>query len=79
VTVKGLAIVFEATVSWELQRGGAKVKDGFTTATVGAPSQGEYTIDLGRLPAGSYTIRVFEASAKDGSVAAEATRSFTVE
>jgi hypothetical protein len=78
VTVKGLAIVFEATVSWELSRGGSVVKQGHTMATIGAPSQGEYTIDLGRLAAGDYTVRVFEASAKDGSVAAQATRSFTV-
>ncbi len=78
VTVTGEATVFEATVSWELTRGGSVVKKGFETASVGAPERGTYSIALGRLPAGDYTIRVWEASAKDGSVAAERSIPFTV-
>ena len=78
VTVQGLAIVFEANVSWELQRGTTQVKNGHTSASAGAPVQGKYTIGLGVLPAGDYSIRVWEASAKDGSVAAEKTVSFSV-
>ena len=33
--------------------------------------QGQYSIDLGRLTPGGYTISVRELSAKDGSVSAE--------
>jgi len=78
VVVKGQATVFEATLAWQLTRGGAEVKSGSAMASVGAPERGDYSIDLGRLPAGDYTISVTEPSAKDGSVAAQATRSFTV-
>ena len=78
VVVRGLAIVFEATVDWRLDRGTTKVSSGFATASVGAPMQGEYSFSLGRLSAGDYTIRVRELSAKDGSVSAEKTVSFTV-
>jgi hypothetical protein len=78
VVVQGQAIVFEATVSWELRRGSSTVKAGHTMASVGAPSQGSYSVDLGVLAPGDYTIRVFELSAKDGSVAAEKSVPFTV-
>ena len=78
VVVKGQATVFEATLAWQLTRGGASVRSGSAMASVGAPERGDYSIDLGRLPAGEYTISVTEPSAKDGSVAAQATRSFTV-
>jgi hypothetical protein len=79
VVAKGLAIVFEANVSWQLERGTTQVGTGFETATVGAPSQGSYEIDLGTLPAGDYTLRVFAMSMEDGDkVAAEDSVSFTV-
>ena len=80
LTVTGQAIVFEATVSWELYRDGAKVKGGHTMASVGAPQQGSYSIQLGTLPAGSYSIRVFEPSQADGqSVVAARTVTFSVQ
>ncbi|NYG08122.1 hypothetical protein BJ986_002609 [Phycicoccus badiiscoriae] len=78
VVVRGLAIVFEATVNWQLERGTTTVSTGHAMATIGAPMQGSYSIDLGRLTAGSYTIHVRELSAKDGSVSAEKAVSFTV-
>ena len=79
VTVTGQAIVFEATVSWQLKRGSSQVKNGFTTASIGAPMQGTYTFDLGVLTPGDYTIRVFEMSmAGDDKVAAETSTTFTV-
>lgn len=79
VTVKGEASVFEATVSWQLLRGGAVVDEGFTNATVGAPGRGTYEIGLGTLAPGEYAIRVFEPSAEDGTrVTAETTMPFTV-
>jgi hypothetical protein len=79
VSVKGLAIVFEANVSWQLKRGATQLRTGHTTASIGAPMQGEYTIDLGVLAPGDYTIRVFEMSMKDGdTVHAEKQVSFSV-
>jgi hypothetical protein len=78
VVVTGQAIVFEANVSWQLSRGSTQVKTGHATASAGAPMQGTYSIDLGKLAAGSYTISVRELSAKNGSVSAEKSVSFTV-
>jgi hypothetical protein len=78
VVVQGLAIVFEATVNWELSRGSTLVTSGHATASIGAPMQGQYSIDLGRLTPGGYTISVRELSAKDGSVSAEKSVFFTV-
>ncbi|HEV7196870.1 MAG TPA: Gmad2 immunoglobulin-like domain-containing protein [Pedococcus sp.] len=78
VVVQGEAIVFEATVGWQLRRGPTVVRSGTTMASIGAPAQGSYSLNLGRLSRGSYTIRVFETSMADGSVAAEKSVSFTV-
>jgi len=78
VTLEGEATVFEATVQWELDRGGSKVGGGTAMATIGAPSRGTYSVALGRLTAGTYTVRVWAASPKDGSVAAEDSVTFTV-
>jgi hypothetical protein len=79
VTVKGEATVFEATVSWELRRGGTVLKSGHATASTGAPGRGTYSFSLGALPQGSYTVRVFEPNMEDGrSVNAERRVSFSV-
>ena len=78
VVVQGLAIVFEATVNWELKRGTRQVSTGHAMASIGAPMQGQYSISLGKLAAGSYTISVRELSPQDGSVSAEKSVSFSV-
>jgi hypothetical protein len=79
VVVQGLAMVFEANVSYQLRRGSTQVAMGHTTASIGAPSQGTYSIDLGRLSPGDYSIRVFAMSMEDGDkVAAEKTVFFSV-
>ncbi|WP_377643319.1 Gmad2 immunoglobulin-like domain-containing protein [Oryzobacter terrae] len=79
VTVRGEACVFEATVSWQLLRGGEVVDEGFVTASVGAPDRGTFEIPLGTLRAGSYAVRVYEPSAQDGrTVSAETMMPFTV-
>jgi len=78
VTLRGEATVFEATLQWELDRGTTKVGSGTAMATIGAPSRGTYSVDLGRLTAGTYTVRVRSASPKDGTVAAEDSATFTV-
>lgn len=78
VTVQGEACVFEATVSWQLLRGGSVVDEGFVTATTGAPGRGTFEIPLGTLSPGSYAVRAFEVSPEDGAVSAETTMPFTV-
>lgn len=79
VVVKGEATVFEATVSWELLKGSSPVKKGHATASVGAPGRGTFSFSLGTVPAGAYTVRVFEVSAADGTtVNAERRVSFSV-
>lgn len=78
VVVQGEAIAFEATVGWELRRSQSVVRSGSALASIGAPAQGTYTVNLGRLTPGSYTIRVFETNAANGSVAAQKSVSFTV-
>lgn len=67
----GNANVFEANVSYQLTGGlGDRVfLRGYTTATCGTGCRGRFRKRIGvrRLPVGNYTLRVFEASAKDGS------------
>ena len=79
VTVRGQAVAFEATVEWELRRGTTTLRDGFATADAGAPRRGTFTVDLGRLEAGTWTFRAFTTSAEDGQgVVAERLVTFTV-
>ena len=78
VTVTGQACVFEAQFSWELLQGSTVVKSGNTMATIGCPDRGTYSIALGSLPTGSYTIRLYDTSMKDGSVAYETRMPFVV-
>jgi len=71
-TVKGVATVFEATVSWSVTRAGstARLASGFVNATKGAPDRGDFTVTV-TLPAGTTGDVVFtawESSAQDGSV-----------
>jgi hypothetical protein len=79
LSVSGIASTFEANVEWQLLKSGTPVESGSATAGAGAPLRGAYSfITSGSLDPGSYTIRVFESSAKDGSVAAEQRVPFTV-
>lgn len=78
VVVTGQACTFEANVRYELRRGGAVVKEGFTTATSGCPQQGSWTVDLGTLAPGSYELRAIDVSQKDGSIAFQNIVPFTV-
>lgn len=78
VVVRGQAVAFEANVEWLLRRGATSVRDGFVTASIGAPSRGTFSVDLGRLDAGTYTFRAFTTSAKDGSTVAERVVTFSV-
>lgn len=78
VTVTGQACVFEAQFSWELLQGSTVVKSGNTMASIACPDYGTYTIPLGSLPSGSYTIRLYDLSMKDGSVFYETRVPFVV-
>lgn len=73
----GTASVFEATVSVEVRKGGAVVRQATATAQAGAPARGEWTVAL-ELPPGSYTVVAFESSAKDGSKQFEDSKRITV-
>lgn len=79
VVAKGEATVFEANVSWELRKDTMALRSGTAMASIGAPERGSYSIPLGRLSPGRYTLRVWEVSAKDGAVSAEDTVTFSVE
>jgi hypothetical protein len=78
VTVSGVASTNEANVQWEISQGGKSLDSGHTTAEVAAPQRGKYTFTTTALPAGDYTVKVFETSMKDGSVSAAATMPFTL-
>ncbi len=79
VTVTGLASVFEAQFSWEVRNGSVVVASGPARASAAAPTRSAFTISVGPLPAGSYTLRLVEPSpAGDGSLAAEVSTTFTV-
>ncbi len=66
VTIAGTESVFEGTVSWEVRAGTTVVRRGFVTG-VGAPGRGTWSAKV-RLAPGSYVVRAWAASAKDGSV-----------
>jgi spore germination protein GerM len=76
VQISGYGTAFEGTISWEVRQGGHKVAEGHTQGG----SNGEFadfsdTVDL---PPGTYEIRAFESSAKDGSPQHVDTKTFTV-
>lgn len=75
--VRGTATVFEATVSWDVQRAGVTVQEGFSTATEGGPGRGTWTAELD-VPAGTYVLRAWESSAEDGAVTWLETRTVRV-
>jgi hypothetical protein len=79
VVANGESCAFEATTQWELKRGTANVKKGFTTASSGCPTRGTWQVNLGVLAPGDYTFRMFEVSMQDGKgVVAETSKPFTV-
>jgi hypothetical protein len=67
--VRGTANTFEATVEWALRdAAGTRLVGGFTTATCGTGCRGTFAIEHALPGTGPATLRVFERSAKDGSV-----------
>ena len=76
VTVEGVANVFEANVNWEVLQGDQVVKEGYTM-TGGAYEFSPFKETI-ELPPGDYTLRFFEASAKDGRPTHVDTKTITV-
>ncbi|HEY8807545.1 MAG TPA: Gmad2 immunoglobulin-like domain-containing protein [Candidatus Limnocylindria bacterium] len=71
VTISGDASVFEAALAWRItDTGGRVIAEGFTTASLGAPGRGTYSISATyTVPAQTLAfIEVFSRSAKDGSI-----------
>jgi spore germination protein GerM len=78
VKISGTACTFEANVGWELLQNSKVIKSGATTAASACPDRSSWSVDLGALPAGDYTFRAFDTSAKDGSLINEDTKDFTI-
>ena len=78
IEINGKACTFEATVAWELRQGENLVDSGSTTATSACPDFGNWKVSLGNLNPGNYNFRVWESSAKDGSILVEDDKDFTV-
>jgi Immunoglobulin-like domain of bacterial spore germination/Sporulation and spore germination len=79
VVAKGESCAFEANTQWQLKKDGATIKSGFTTASSGCPTRGEWEVKLGLLPGGDYTFRMYELSQEDGKrIMGETSKPFTV-
>ena len=66
IEVGGDAIVYEGTVNWQILMNGDVLKAGHTQAFEAGPAQSPWQETVTLTP-GTYTIRAFEVSAKDGS------------
>lgn len=69
LTVRGIARVFEATVSWRLiDAQGQEKKSGFVTAAIGGPDWGYFSFDIPKeYQQAGMILQVYESSAKDGT------------
>lgn len=74
LTFGGLAQTFEANVQWQILQQRKIVKQGATTAGEAAPARTPWKVTIADLVPGSYTIRAFTSSAKDGSLVAADTK-----
>lgn len=75
-TVTGTSRTAEGTVIWQLLRGATEVATGVTQG--GSESAAAFRFRVEAPAAGTYTVRVFEESAKDGAAANAVERSVTV-
>jgi hypothetical protein len=76
--INGEATVVEGTVSWQILRDGGLLKQGTAMASEGAPGRGTWSVTVSGLAPGPYTVRAYEASAKDGSITFLDDKTFTV-
>lgn len=74
----GFACTFEANVGYQLLQYAKVVKSGYTTASEACPTRSPWFIDFGKLEPGNYTLKVFERSAKDGTLLAVDSKDFLV-
>lgn len=79
VEISGLACTFEANVAWALFRDGKRIAGGSTLSSEACPATSPWTVELGVLDSGYYIFYAREYSAKDGSLAAEDSKTFTVD
>ena len=78
VTISGTAAAFEATVAWQVDRlDGTVAARGSAMTTIGAPGRGPWSTVL-TLPPGTYVVRAYVVSAKDGSITWPDTKTFTI-
>lgn len=77
VNFGGSATVFEGTVSWQVLSAGAVVQQGVSQASEGGPGRGTWTASVTLAP-GSYVLKAFESSARDGSETFIDTKDVTV-
>jgi hypothetical protein len=75
-SVTGTSRTAEGTVLWQLLRGDTEVANGF--AQGGSSSAAAFRFTVEAPAAGTYTVRVFEESAKDGAAANAVERTVTV-
>lgn len=76
VSIDGYGTAFEGTVNWQVRQGDTVVKEGFTQGgSMGEFGEFHDTVDL---PPGTYELRAFEYSAKDGTPINIDTKTFTV-
>jgi ABC-type phosphate transport system substrate-binding protein len=75
--VRGRSVSFEGTIVWQLLKAdGTVATEG--TAQGGADSPAPYQFTVKTPAAGTYTVRVFEESAKDGKAVHEVRRTVSV-
>jgi len=68
VYVSGVARIFEVTVNYALEtKTGQVLKEGFTTASIGAPDWGKFEFQVTYIPEKASILAVFQISARDGS------------
>ncbi len=68
IYVSGVARVFEATLNYALEtKAGNVIKEGFTTALMGAPEWGRFDIKIAGIPERAHYLTVYSISARDGS------------
>lgn len=79
ITATGFACTFEANVAWELWADETIVEQSSTLAAEACPVRSAFTIELGELEPGIYTLKAMEYSAKDGSLSSIDSKTFVVE
>ena len=78
VIMRGTACTFEAGLHWQLFRNEELIRENHALASGACPVRGAWSVNLGMLRSGHYTFVAQDISAKDGSVAQEDSKAFTI-